>query len=334
MENPRPRHHLPSFVTPKKNKRPLYEGTFEKYSYLVTYDRYSGKYSDFKSDRERFDNKLMLHAKQCNCECQIELSMAKLCHIVDHDYAILKKRIEDVEPRDMFYHLTGNFVQHRRYWTHEDVVTVLEKIYAKRAKMPLNGDGSFDFATNSDFDLLLQQLVKKQCFRRLLASTSAGYTTARLIELCIASDFEDVDYASMLYRLIRNDSNIVTSLRIKSVVELLSKYPRFYINRAFFFSDGNKTLFDIIQPLDECDSLLGPRCSKIQLPWACKRLLLLARFKRSDKCFLSRVPLDVLKIIIEFCETISLPRARGFYCETKSLIAKEKEKQSKTCNLM
>lgn len=336
MEKPRQHHHLPSFVSPKK-KRPVHEGSFEKYGYLVTYDRYTGKYFDFKGFYElMFRNKTISHAKRCDCTCQVELSMANVGHFVDHDYGILKKRIEDVEPRDMFYYLTGNFLQHRRYWTHEDVVVVLEKIYAKRANSAYSSPGSFDFSADSDFDRLLRQLIKKPCFRRLLASTSAGYTAARLIELCVGLDAEDVDYAAMVYRLIREDDNVVVSSRVKTVADLLHTYPRFYINRTFIFSENCMTLFDVIQPLDECRSLLGPRQVHITLPWPCKRLLFLARLKRSGKCPLSALPLDVLKIIIAFCETVSLPRARAFYLETGKTKdpTKEKRQHSKTCNLM
>jgi hypothetical protein len=294
----------------KQNKhRAASERHFEKYGKLVAYDPYTGDFRDFKSlALVPPSTKVIKHAKRCNCECIYELTLQNLGHFENSDNEILKQRIEDVGHHEMLHYLTANHMQHRSLWTREPLIEKLEVLYSKNPQLCA---GHYKFDETSQFDDLLRKMIQRGCFRRLVAFTAKGYTLFRVMELCLDNKFTDVDYAHMMYQIIKTSWHMETPDSTQ-LATALAKFPNFYINsvhlgvisRVVFTLSDTNLLFD-----DAC-LLFYIRVARIALPWKCKRLLLAAVLKPQKKCNLSVIPLDILKIIIRYSETIRLPDSR------------------------
>lgn len=321
------RQYLPDFVSSKKKTVAAHESHFEKYGKFVTYDKYTGKFRDFKNEW-KFSSKvhtLLLHARRCDCECQVELTLLNLAHTMQ-DVAILKQKVEDVLPKNMFYYLTANFMQHRKSWDNDTFVKQLEEIYAKR---------SLDLETknNDTFDKLLKELIGVPCFRRFLAATAKENTLIKILDLCLQTFAVDVDYVAIVSRI--NQQQEQHSQELDDIFLRLREFPMFYVNRVYK-PLGFITFYDFSKadstPQHNKFDIISPRYGRIYLPWKCKRVLFIALVKRDKNCHISKIPKDVLNIIIKYTEMISLPSARSFRSQECTDLMFEDKKKS--CNLM
>jgi hypothetical protein len=319
--------HLPDFVKSKKKVVAAHERHFEKYGKLVAYDKYTGEFRDFKSEWKNTEKgkTLLSHARKCNCECQVELTLLNLAHTMQN-VAIIKQRIEDVLPENMFYYLTANFMQHRMSWNDSTPTTRLEEIYAKRAR-------DVETKASDSFDELLKKLVEVPCFRRFLASIAKGDTLIKILDLCLCKSMTDIDYVDILMKM-----PILTEERNDLLVRL-RKCPVFYVNRVFKLSPhlGFGTLHDWLKitgvtRYGEKLDLLSPRHGRICLPWNCKRVLLIAIMKRDRGSPFSKIPKDIFNIVIGYTETIALPSAKSFKYEEP--VDSQRKDKKESCTLM
>lgn len=203
----------------------------EEYGKIVQYNPYTGEFRDIFTTKEfkpypEDSSDLLKIARYCNCSCQWELTFEGMGQSNRHSDAILSKKIQDVDKKDMFYYLTGNFLQHDG--STFKMIWQLENLYKNGSYSTSKSPGNYNFLKGSEFDLLLENLVTKSpCFRRALAKNSYGWTSLRVFELCFIHQMKDVNYNTTISAIFVNIEN---EPRFGSIVAQLKTWPYYHIN--------------------------------------------------------------------------------------------------------
>lgn len=288
----------------------------EEYGKIVQYNSDTGEFRDISTTIELkpYQNRpsdLLTMNRYRNCsDCQWESTFGWM----GQRNAMLNKKIQEVDEKDMFYYLTGNFLQHAGN-THK-MIWQLENIYKNgTSEMP----GKYNFPKGSEFDLLLENLVTKSpCFKRALAHKSTGWTLLRVLELCFIHQMKDVNYSTMILNIFLRIEN---EPRFDFIVAQLKRWPYYRINSLLDNTLIPCTIANRIPFVDQVtnrqcfkylEHLLDPRSAHIKMHWKCKRLFFVAKYKPARDCPFSAIPMDILKYILYFAEIISLPRAVSF----------------------
>lgn len=325
----------------------------EEYGKIVQYNPYTGEFRDvFRTNEFEYPLinllDLLENARYYNCKCQCELTLESMGQSNRHSDTMLNKKIDNVDKRDMFYYLTGNFLQHNEK-EDSDILCELEGLYRNGSSSKLSIPGSYNFGKGTEFDFLLENLVTKSpCFRRYLANRSSGWTMLRVLELCFAFRATDVNYNFMIVQFIATSFEYTP--RLDLIVEQLKTWPNYRINclpEHHLTIDAFGSPFTIgsaIPYVERISSIgcghflvnfLGPRFVYMKMSWQCKKIFLIAKYKPNRDCPLSTTPTDILKHILHFVENFSLPKAVSFEFtqEVRNKIQESRSLSNKIKNL-